>query len=85
VIDALCSDHQPHDADAKLAPFPSTEPGRADLAKFRTQAFRLVQDGYVPLARLIDAVTTRPNQILGLPAPVLPSLDIDPALLMTFG
>lgn len=27
VIDAICSDHSPHEKDASLAPFPSTDPG----------------------------------------------------------
>jgi len=28
-IDAICSDHSPHERDAALAPFPATEPGLA--------------------------------------------------------
>jgi len=31
VITAICSDHQPHNADAKLAPFAETEPGISSL------------------------------------------------------
>lgn len=27
IIDAICTDHAPHDRDASLAPFPATEPG----------------------------------------------------------
>ena len=30
-IDCLCSDHQPHEVDAKLQPFPSAEPGISGL------------------------------------------------------
>jgi len=30
-ISAVCSDHQPHDVDAKLAPFPASEPGISGL------------------------------------------------------
>ncbi|MCP4390461.1 MAG: dihydroorotase, partial [Gammaproteobacteria bacterium] len=30
-IDCLCSDHQPHEVDAKLKPFPSAEPGISGL------------------------------------------------------
>ncbi|NOU22314.1 MAG: dihydroorotase, partial [Methyloglobulus sp.] len=30
-IDSICSDHQPHDLDAKLGAFPETEPGVSSL------------------------------------------------------
>ena len=79
VIDAICSDHQPHDVDAKLAPFPSTEAGRADMPLLLKQTLKLVVEGYVPLARALDAIGARPDWILGQsqPPPGLLELDLD--------
>lgn len=71
VIDAICSDHQPHDADAKLAPFPETEPGVATLDGF---AKRLLAMEGIPVLRLIEAVTTAPANILGIEMPGWQSL-----------
>ncbi len=79
MIDAICSDHQPHDVDAKLAPFPSTEAGRADMPLLLKQTLKLVVEGYVPLARALDAIGARPDWILGQsqPPPGLLELDLD--------
>jgi dihydroorotase len=77
VIDAICSDHQPHERDAKLAPLPSTEPGRADLPGLLRQSLKLVSEGYVPLERMIDALSAAPNRILGLKPLDRPDLLVD--------
>lgn len=70
-IDAVCSDHQPHDADAKSAPFSLTEPGASTIELLLPLVLRLVQDGAVPLARAIAAVTHAPAGILGIEAGTL--------------
>jgi dihydroorotase len=70
-IDAICSDHQPHDADAKAAPFGLTEPGASTIELLLPLLLELVNSAGVPLARAVDAVTRRPAAILGLDCGVL--------------
>ena len=65
-ISAVCSDHQPHDADAKLAPFAETEPGISALETLLPLSLRLVEDGILSLSDLIAKLTTEPAHILGL-------------------
>ena len=45
VIAAICSDHQPHEPDAKINPFPLTEPGISALETLLPLALRLVEEG----------------------------------------
>ena len=66
-IDCLCSDHQPHEVDAKLKPFPSAEPGISGLDTLLPLALRLVEEGVLPLVDLIARLTLNPATILGLP------------------
>ncbi len=67
VIAAICSDHQPHEPDAKLAPFPATAPGISALETLLPLALRLVDDGVIDLPTLITRLTVGPAQILGRP------------------
>jgi len=71
---ALCSDHQPHEPDAKAGPFPSTEPGISGLDTLLPLGLRLVQENALELADLIRRLTSGPAEILGLPYGTL-SLD----------
>ncbi len=64
-LDAICSDHQPHEADAKLAPFCQTEPGISALETLLPLSLRLVHDGVIGLSQLVDRLATTPAQILG--------------------
>lgn len=66
VIDAVCSDHQPHDADAKAAPFSLTEPGASTLDVFLPLLLELVRDRRLDMVRAVAAVTAAPARILGL-------------------
>jgi dihydroorotase len=66
-IDCLCSDHQPHEVDAKLKPFPSAEPGISGLDTLLPLALRLVEEGVLPLTDLVASLTLNPATILGLP------------------
>jgi len=66
-IDCLCSDHQPHEVDAKLKPFPSAEPGISGLDTLLPLALRLVEEGLLPLAEMIALLTLHPATILQLP------------------
>lgn len=67
-IAAVCSDHQPHDDDAKLAPFPETEPGISALETFLPLVLRLVDQGLLNYSEALARVTCKPAEILGLDA-----------------
>jgi len=66
-IDCLCSDHQPHEVDAKLKPFPSAEPGISGLDTLLPLALRLVEEDVVSLPEVIAKLALNPALILGLP------------------
>ncbi|MBD3609981.1 MAG: dihydroorotase [Gammaproteobacteria bacterium] len=63
-IGAICSDHQPHDADAKLAPFAETEPGISGLETLLPLTLRLVDDGTLTMSQAIASLTAHPAEIL---------------------
>ncbi len=65
-IQAICSDHHPHDQDAKLAPFPATEPGISSIETFLPLTLRLVEDGIITLRRAVELISLEPARILGL-------------------
>jgi dihydroorotase len=66
-LGALCSDHQPHEPDAKLAPFPVTEPGATGLDSLLPLTLRLVEEGHLSLLEAIARITTGPARMLNLP------------------
>jgi len=66
-LSALCSDHQPHEADAKLAPFPATEPGASGLDSLLSLTLKLVEENHLLLADAIARVTSGPASILNIP------------------
>ncbi len=68
VISAICSDHQPHDRDAKLAPFAATEPGISALETLLPLTLRLVEEGVLNLHDAVSHITWTPSQILGIEA-----------------
>ncbi|MDH5570924.1 MAG: amidohydrolase family protein, partial [Gammaproteobacteria bacterium] len=65
-ISAICSDHQPHDTDAKLAPFGETEPGISAVETLLPLALRLIDDELMTMSQLISRLTIEPARILGL-------------------
>jgi dihydroorotase len=65
-ISVICSDHQPHEADAKLAPFPDTRPGVSALETLLPLTLRLVEDGVLDLNEAVRRLTQNPAAILGL-------------------
>lgn len=67
VIAAICSDHQPHELDAKLDAFPATEPGIASLETLLPLSLQLVAEGRLDLNTAIARLTTGPATLLGLP------------------
>ena len=66
VLGALCSDHQPHEPDAKQAPFGDTEPGISGLDTLLALSLRLARDGVLPLSALLARLTWGPARILEL-------------------
>lgn len=70
-IDAVCSDHQPHEPDAKLRPFPATEPGASGLDSFLGLGLKLVLEQRMSWQTWIERSCLMPRAILGLPAPSL--------------
>jgi dihydroorotase len=70
-LDAVCSDHQPHEAEAKLAPLPETEPGISALETLLPLTLRLVDDGLLDLTTALSRLTTGPAAVLGSQAGTL--------------
>lgn len=66
-IQAVCSDHQPHDADAKELPFPETAPGISALETLLPMALCLVDEGVLDLPTMILRLTSGPAEVLGHP------------------
>jgi dihydroorotase len=64
-ISAICSDHRPHEPDAKLAPFPQTRPGISALETMLSLVLELVEDGVMDLPTALSRVTCNPAEILG--------------------
>jgi dihydroorotase len=67
LIDVIVSDHNPQDVETKRLTFAEAAHGAAGLETMLSAGLRLVQDGLVGLPRLIEAMSTRPSDILGLP------------------
>ncbi len=67
VVSAICSDHQPHEPDAKLAPFCQTEPGISGLETLLALGLRLVHQDVIDLPTLISRLTWQPASILNQP------------------
>lgn len=69
VITGICSDHQPHEPDAKVNPFPLTEPGISGLETLLPLALRLVEDGVLSPLQCAARLCTGPAAVLRLAAP----------------
>ena len=68
VLGAICSDHQPHEPDAKLAPFAQSEPGISALETLLPLTLKLVDENVLELPEAIALLTSKPAQILGVEA-----------------
>lgn len=66
-IDAIVTDHSPHEPGAKLAPFPETETGMSLLDTTLPYLWSIHQQSDVAFETLVDAMTRRPAALLGLP------------------
>jgi dihydroorotase len=67
-ITAICSDHQPHESDAKSAPFSMTEPGASTIEMLLPLTLQLVRDNSLTLQQAVAALTSAPAEIAGIDA-----------------
>jgi len=65
-LDAICSDHAPHERDAKLAPFPATEPGMSTLDTYLGQLLEFGQQENLPLVDTLKLATCGPSRVFDL-------------------
>lgn len=66
IISAVCSNHQPHDVDAKSAPFSLTEPGASTIEHLLPLMLHLVNRKEIKLEKAISLLTSQPAKILTL-------------------
>lgn len=67
LIDVIVSDHDPQDVETKRLPFAEAEYGAIGVETMLAAGLRLVHSGDVTLSRLLESMTSRPAEILGLP------------------
>jgi len=70
-ISAICSDHQPHERDAKLRPFRESASGISGLETLLPLTLRLAEAGKLRLSDALHRVTCGPASILGIRAGTL--------------
>lgn len=68
VIDVVVSSHDPQDEDTKRLPFAEAADGAIGVETLLSAALRLHHNGDLPLLCLLAAMTSRPADLLGLPA-----------------
>lgn len=71
LVTAVCSDHQPHEADAKRVPFGASEPGISALETLLPLALDLAHAGDCDTATVLRSLTAGPARALGLDAGTL--------------
>jgi dihydroorotase len=71
LIGSICSDHQPHEADAKINPFPLTEPGISALETLLPLSLQLVGDGVLSPLQAAQRLSSAPAAVLGVPGGAL--------------
>lgn len=67
LVDVIVSDHNPQDVETKRLTFAECAPGAVGLETMLAAGLRLVETGEIPLPRLIEAMSTAPARLLGLP------------------
>ena len=67
-IQAICSDHQPHEKDAKLAAFSEAEPGISGLETLLPLGLKLVDEDIIDMNTLISSLSSGPASIIGINA-----------------
>ena len=67
-IDAISSDHSPHDADSKRLPFANADPGIVGLETLLPLSLELTHKGLLNALELFRRLAATPARILGLEA-----------------
>jgi dihydroorotase len=67
-ITAICTDHQPHEPEAKLTPFSESEPGTSSLEVLLPLALFTGKQTKMSLASTIGLITHGPAKILNIEA-----------------
>lgn len=70
-VDILVSSHDPQNVDTKRLPFAEANAGAIGLETFLAAALRLYHSGDVALLRLVEATSTAPAKLFGLPGGTL--------------
>jgi dihydroorotase len=70
-IDIIVSSHDPQDVDTKRLPFADAADGAIGLETLLGAALRLYHNDEVPLIRLVEALSTAPAKLFGLPGGTL--------------
>ena len=65
-IDVIVSSHDPQSADTKRLPFAEAAFGAIGLETMLSAALGLFHNGNMPLNRLVEAMSSKPAEILGL-------------------
>jgi len=71
IIDAICSDHQPHEIDAKLTPFEESSPGISGFETLLPLVFRLVEEKVINYNQAIAYLTNKPAALINSSAGTL--------------
>jgi dihydroorotase len=66
LIDVVMSDHNPQDVEVKRLPFAEAAPGAIGIETMLPAALRLVHSGELKLMTLLNALSTRPAELLGM-------------------
>jgi dihydroorotase len=66
-IDAIVSDHAPHDQDSKRLPFAQAAFGTVGLETLLPVSLELVHKGELDLLEVLALLTVKPAKLLGLP------------------
>lgn len=67
VIDVIVSDHNPQDVETKRQPFAEAANGALGLETMLSAGLRLVEAEQVTLPRLLNALSSQPAGLIGLP------------------
>ena len=67
-ITAICTDHQPHEPEAKLTPFSESEPGTSSLEVLLPLALATGKQTQMSLATTISMLTYGPARVLNIEA-----------------
>ena len=76
IISSIVSDHQPHNNDAKLAPFAETEAGISGVETLLPLALKMIDEPGMTMSEVISRLTIQPARILNISEGTL-SIDSD--------